>query len=94
MTLTLIDPTLGPVEGDRSLAPRPASLDGAVIGLINNGKTNGREILQRVAHNLGTTHKIADVILLTKANPSAPATAQELDSLAQGSSVIIAAIGD
>ena len=94
MTVTLIDPTLGPAGARKLQATRPASLDGATIGLMNNGKTHGREILLRVAHNLRARYDIADVVLYSKSNASVPATAEELDDLASGSSVIIAAIGD
>ena len=95
MTVTLIDPTLGPSgDGDRMLAARPASLDGAVIGLVNNGKARGREILQRVAENLTVRHRIGGTILVTKPDSSFPATPADVEMLAADATAIIAAIGD
>jgi len=94
MTITLIDPTIGPDGDGKPLAPRPKSLDGVVLGLVNNGKTNGREILQRVAANLAGRHAIAGSMLVTKPNASAPANPEEVAEIASGATAIIAAIGD
>lgn len=94
MTVTLVDPTLEPVNSGSTRAPRPASLDGAVIGLVNNGKTRGREILQRVAGNLAARHRIEDTILVTKPDSSFPAAPADIEMLAAGATAIIAAVGD
>ena len=94
MTVTLIDPTLAPSNGDRMPAARPASLDGAVLGLVNNGKTRGREILQRVAENLRARHRIRGTILVTKPDSSFSASPGDVQMLAADATAIIAAIGD
>lgn len=94
MSVVLIDPTIGPTGDGKKFAPRPATLDGAVLGLVNNGKTNGREILQRVAQNLSERFDIADTLLITKPNPSAPVKPEDVAELASGATAIIAAIGD
>ena len=36
----LVDPTVTTVGASATMAPRPESLDGMVIGLLNNGKRN------------------------------------------------------
>ena len=94
MTVTLIDPTLAPASAGLTRAPRPASLDGAVLGLVNNGKAHGREILQRVAENLAAAHRLGGTILVTKPGSSFPATPEDVEMLAADASAIIAAIGD
>lgn len=94
MTVTLVDPTLAPAGSGSTLASRPASLDGAVIGLVNNGKTRGREILQRVAENLEAGHRVRGTILVTKPSTSLPAPATDVGMLAADATAIIAAIGD
>ena len=94
MTVTLIDPTLARSRGDQMLAARPASLDGAVLGLVNNGKTRGREILQRVAENLTASHRIRDTILVTKPDSSFSASPEDVEMLAADATAVIAAIGD
>ena len=94
MTVTLIDPTLSPPGGSSTRAVRPASLDGAVLGLVNNGKARGREILQRVAENLTAAHRINSTILVTKPDSSFPAAPESVAMLAADATAIIAAIGD
>ena len=94
MTVTLIDPTLAPAADGIELAPRPAGLDGAVLGLVNNGKARGREILQRVAENLSSRHDIRGTILITKRNSSFAADSADIEMLAADATAIIAAIGD
>ena len=94
MTVTLVDPTLAPAGADRDLAARPTNLDGAVLGLVNNGKTRGREILQRVADNLAARHGIRGTILVTKPDSSFPAAPEDVEMLAADATAIIAAIGD
>ena len=95
MTVILVDPTLAPAAAGKELAPRPASLDGAVLGLVNNGKARGREILQRVAENLAVRHRISGTtILVTKPDSSFPAEPADVEMLAADATAIIAAIGD
>ncbi len=95
MTVTLVDPTLSVVSAGKKLAPRPVSLDGAVLGLVNNGKARGREILQRVAENLAARHRVSGTtILVTKPDSSFPAEPADVEMLAADATAIIAAIGD
>ena len=94
MTFTLVDPTL-PVSGAGvALAPRPDSLEGAVIGLVSNGKTHAPAILQRVAQHLIETHGARDAVLMMKPTANLPAAPEEVEALAAEVTAIIAAIGD
>ena len=94
MTVRLVDPTLAPSRGDQMPTARPASLDGAVLGLVNNGKARGREILQRVADNIAAKHGIRGTILVTKPDSSFSARPEDVEMLAADATAIIAAIGD
>ena len=94
MTVRLVDPTLAPSRGDQMPTARPASLDGAVLGLVNNGKARGREILQRVADNIAANHGIRGTILVTKPDSSFSARPEDVEMLAADATAIIAAIGD
>ncbi|MDG2026586.1 MAG: hypothetical protein P8J50_05720 [Acidimicrobiales bacterium] len=94
MSVTLLDPTRRPDRAPTPEASRPANLDGAVLGLINNGKTWGREILDRVAANLRERHEIADVVTITKLGYSVPLGEDEAADFARQATAVIAAIGD
>ncbi|MCY3585727.1 MAG: hypothetical protein OXF61_11810 [Acidimicrobiaceae bacterium] len=94
MTVTLVDPTLPMAGGGNSAAQRPASLDGAVLGLVSNGKTHARRILNRVAQNLIDSHGARDSLLLVKSTANLPATPEEVEALAADVTAVIAAIGD
>jgi hypothetical protein len=94
MSIRLLDPTLGPVTATKARAIRPSTLDGAVLGLVNNGKTFGKEILERVTENLRAKYNISDVIMVKKATYSFPAAPEDVARLTAGATVIIAAIGD
>lgn len=94
MTITLVDPTLQPAGDAAALAPRPASLEDAVIGLVSNGKTHAPGILERVAQNLIETHGARDAVLMMKPTANLPATPEEVEALAADVTAIIAAIGD
>ncbi len=94
MTVTLVDPTLRVANAGATLAPRADSLDGAVIGLVSNGKTHAPAILQRVAQNLIEAHGASDTVLMLKPTANLPAAPEEVEALAADVTAIIAAIGD
>jgi len=94
MTVTLVDPTLPVASGGNSAAPRPASLDSAVLGLVSNGKTHARRILNRIAQHLIDSHGASDAVMLVKSTANLPATPEEVEALAADVTAIIAAIGD
>ena len=94
MSVLLLDPTLGPVSATKARAVRATTLDGAVLGLVDNGKTFGREILERVTDNLRAKYDIRDVIMVKKLTYSFPAEPEDVARLAAGATAIIAAIGD
>ncbi len=94
MTITLVDPTLTVASGSNMAAPRQASLDGAVLGLVSNGKTHARRILGRVAQNLIDSHGARNSVLLVKSTANLPAAPEEVEALAADVTAIIAAIGD
>ena len=94
MTITLVDPTLRVDSPDATLAARPVSLEGAVVGLVSNGKTHARRILSRVAQNLIDSHGAREAVLLVKSTANLPATPEQVAALAPDVTAIIAAIGD
>jgi hypothetical protein len=94
MTVRLVDPTIPPPGGGKPLATRLGTLEGATVGLVNNGKTWGREILQRISSNLSDQRGTSGAIAVTKQYVSFPADPADVDRLTAGATAIIAAIGD
>jgi hypothetical protein len=90
----ILDPALRDVPPPSARrAARPPRLDGATVGLLANGKTHGMTFLDRVAEHLRARHGVADALRVTKTNPSAPATPDDMARLARCAAVITA-IGD
>ncbi|MET0852663.1 MAG: hypothetical protein ABW020_16105 [Candidatus Rokuibacteriota bacterium] len=92
----ILDPTLSDTTAPaaRPRAPRPASLAGATIGLLANGKSNGMALLDRVAERLRERHAIGDVLRVAKTNASAPVADEDAALLAKHCAAVITAIGD
>ena len=92
----ILDPTLrSPMEAPLvARASRKRSLDGATIGLLANGKSNGMALLDRLIERLRERHQIGDVVRVAKTNASAPVTEADAELLAGRCAVVITAIGD
>ena len=69
MTQLLLDPRPPLPEPGRGAAARLDSLDGAVIALVHNGKTHGRELMEMVIDELRPRWDIADVVHLGPPSP-------------------------
>jgi hypothetical protein len=78
----------------RALAPRPRSLDGKVLGVLDNGKWNAGKLLSLVVEALGKEQRFTEVIRVRKPAFSAPAPGELLDDLGRRCDVAVTAIGD
>ena len=97
MTSAILDPTgLSSRETATglTLAARPASLAGARIGLLENGKQNARRFLEGVADVLRDRYGAGDATLRRKENFAQPAAAALVDELSAESDVVVIGIGD
>ncbi len=91
----LLDPTVRQEPRESSQrAPRLASLDGATIGLLANGKTHGMAILDHVLANLEKDYAVADTVRVEKSDASMPVPEGDLAMMAERCQAVIAAIGD
>lgn len=75
-------------------APPLASLDGARIGLLENGKLNAEEMLQEVAALFVDRHGCTVRTIASKSNASAPAPSATLVRVAQEVDFLITGLGD
>ena len=68
-----LDPTSGPLPDARGgPAPRPSSLDGAVIGLVANGLGEAERFLGALYEELAAKTAVAGVVPVLKPSVSVP----------------------
>lgn len=93
MVLRVLDPRLS-AEGE-ALRPAPAlkSLEGAVVGMIDNSKIGTTKLFDFIAEILREQHGVREVLRVRKSNPSKPVPPEMLASIA-GADAILAATGD
>ena len=75
-------------------APALASIDGARIGVLENGKLNAEEMLNEFAALFVQRHGCTVQTLASKKNASAPAPGNTLVKVAQEVDFLITGLGD
>ena len=75
-------------------APALASIDGARIGVLENGKLNAEEMLNEVAQLFVQRNGCTIRTLASKSNASAPAPSNTLVKVAQEVDFLITGLGD
>jgi hypothetical protein len=93
MSLRVLDPRQIP-EGE-ALRPAPAlsSLDGAVVGLLDNAKLGTERFYDFVAEILSNRYGVREFIRRRKPDATRPAS-KELIAELSGADAILSAIGD
>jgi len=89
----LIDPSAGSGARAIATAPRPASLAGKVVALLDNTKEQGDIILETIGAALRSRYGAARVILRRKEHYSKPAPDALIDEMAKEAQVAVAALG-
>lgn len=91
----LLDPT-GTDEraDDGTLAPRPVSLAGLTVGLLDNTKPNATLLLEEIGALLVDQESVSDTRLFTKDYFGTPAADDLVASIASACDVVITAVGD
>lgn len=93
MALQVLDPTNETAPPLGQPAPRLASLAGKTVGFISNGKEGTKGFFAHLDRMLREQFAVADVVLRTKSNFSAPADAYIVDEIARWHAVVTG-IGD
>jgi hypothetical protein len=92
--MDMLDPSGSAAVAARSLAKRPAALEGAVIGLLDNSKPNARALLERVAEGLRERFGAREVRAWRKPTASRGAAEAVLEEIAGASTVALTASAD
>jgi len=91
----LLDPTgFDEQVADTTLAPRPGSLRGLTIGLLDNTKPNAAPLLRHVADELRRRHGAGETRLYAKDYFGTPMKEDVLKQLTAECDVVITAVGD
>lgn len=93
MTFEVLDPTHETEAEALAPAPRLATLAGATVGFVSNGKQGVREFLDALERELIDRHGVAEIVRTVKTNYSAPADPEIIDRARQWNA-LVAAVGD
>jgi len=91
----LLDPT-GDSGRDTntSLAPRPQSLQGLTVGLLDNTKPNGAVILRAVGRELQDKYGVREIRMFQKGYFGTPVEESVVNQMLHNCDFAVAAIGD
>ena len=93
MTMKILDPRLS-AEGEALRMARPLkSLEGAVIGMIDNAKINTSRLLDHIADILKTQHGVREFLRVRKPDATKPIPPEMLLGIS-AADAIVAATGD
>ncbi|MDG2114475.1 MAG: hypothetical protein P8N02_17920 [Actinomycetota bacterium] len=92
--LVVLDPR--PPAPDELMAPAPrlATLDGARIALVHNGKTHGRELMELVIEELSTRYHLGEVLHIGPPSPGYGGDPADAAPAAEQVMAAISAVGD
>jgi hypothetical protein len=93
-TIELLSPAAAAAGNRMPLAKGVASLDGLVIGLLNNSKAGSRPFLDRVAELLRHDHGVSRIVRYDKAAAALPAPDDMLEAAARECDVVVNGIAD
>ena len=92
--LTFLDPTVEAMPDRTNMAPRPANLDGAMVGLLANGKRNADKLLEAVYTLLDERYELKGAVRVNKGDASRPAPGPVVEELLRKCDLVITATGD
>ncbi len=90
----LVDPTTQPIIASFTGARRLQDLKGKRVGLIDDSKPNGKELLEELADLLKSRYGVANVMYHRKPSASKPADPEIISQMGKECDYAIVAIGD
>ena len=94
MTVQIYDPTIEAKGRKISYAPRPKSLAGLRVGLVDNSKHNSDQLLMRIAGVLEREHGVTAHVMRRKKSAGIPASPAIIAEFKTQCDVVVAGIGD
>jgi hypothetical protein len=94
MAIDLFDPTTTPEPSPITYAPRPKSMKGLKLGLVDNSKFNSKTLLEMVSRRLADRFNTETVHQVTKISPGHPVSDSAIQEFKTSVDVVLAGIGD
>lgn len=94
MTIEIYDPTTEASGRRISYPPRPKSLKGVRIGLVDNTKHNSDQLLLRIAAILEREHGAKSHVIRKKRSAGAAPSPEMIEEYKNHCDVVVAGIGD
>lgn len=92
--IDVLDPTAPPIPINAKTAARPDTLDGKVLGMLENNKRNAKELLDALEELLSEQFEFASVVKRGKKDVTSPCPPEIVEDLVAQSDIVITAIGD
>ena len=92
--IEILDPTVEPKKQPLTYVPRPDSLKGKRIGLVENTKFNSDTLLLKLAERLGRDHGMTLAHMARKRSPSHEVDEAAIAELRRRADVVVSGIGD
>ncbi len=93
-TIELLSPASVVIGSAVPLAKRGPTLEGRVVGLLNNSKSGTRPFLDRVEELLQREHGVSRIIRYDKKAAALPAPDEMLDAAVRECDVVVNGIAD
>lgn len=95
MTIRIYDPTIEPVKGRHiAYSPRPKSLAGLRVGLVDNSKFNSDQLLLRIAGVLESDYGAKAHVMRRKKSAGVQPHQEIIDEFKAECDVVVAGVGD
>ena len=92
--MEILDPTTEAATQTIAWVPRPSSLQGKRVALIDNTKFNSDNLLVRIGNILKEEYGVAECRMFRKHNASVPAHPEIVAEMESWADLVVAGIGD
>lgn len=94
MTVQVFDPTIEAKSRRIDFVPRPKSLAGLRVGLVDNSKFNSDQVLERVGKLLERDYGVTSHVMLRKVTAGIPASPAIIAEFKANCDIVVAGVGD
>ena len=94
MSIQIFDPTTEATARSIAYVPRPESLAGLSVGLVDNTKHNSDQLLLRIAGVLGRDYGVKAHIIRRKHSSGAAPHAEIIEEFKANCDLVVAGVGD